>query len=126
MSPPDHFFPHHPGNLEIPIAPPKEFAGLSPDIQHHYDEAKRQLRHPKKQKKKNRSSAANSPNNTAAGIGGSSLSPQSGLLLQQQQLHPHGASVASTADAVYEFERKIPMQSSILEAQKFKTVIFIN
>jgi len=31
-----------------------------------------------------------------------------------------------TADAVYEFERKIPMQSSILEAQKFKTVIFVS
>lgn len=30
------------------------------------------------------------------------------------------------ADAVYEFERKIPMQSSILEAQKFKTVIFVS
>ena len=29
-------------------------------------------------------------------------------------------------DAVYEFERKIPMQSSILEAQKFKTVIFVS
>ena len=123
MSPPsDHFFPPGGGNLEIPIAPPKEFAGLSPDIQQHYDDAKRQLRqHPKKLKKKHRMSpSANSPN---TGIGGSSLSPQS--VLQQQQQHP-GASVASTADAVYEFERKIPMQSSILEAQKFKTVIFIN
>ena len=29
-------------------------------------------------------------------------------------------------NAVYEFERKIPMQSSILEAQKFKTVIFVS
>jgi len=29
-------------------------------------------------------------------------------------------------DAVYEFERKIPMKSSILEAQKFKTVIFVS
>ena len=33
---------------------------------------------------------------------------------------------AALQDAVYEFERKIPMQSSILEAQKFKTVIFVN
>ena len=29
-------------------------------------------------------------------------------------------------NAIYEFERKIPMQSSILEAQKFKTVIFVS
>ena len=32
----------------------------------------------------------------------------------------------TSSDAVYEFERKIPMQSSILEAQKFKTVIFVS
>ena len=88
MSPPDHFFPHHPGNLEIPIAPPKEFAGLSPNIQHHYDEAKRQLRahpggkKPKKSKHRTSAAAANSPNNS--GIGASSLSPQP---VQQQQQH---------------------------------------
>ena len=33
---------------------------------------------------------------------------------------------ANADNAVYEFEHKIPMQSSILEAQKFKTVIFVS
>lgn len=72
-TPSDHFFPSN-----LIVGPPKEFAGLSPDIQHSYDEAKTKLRHRTK------------------------------------------------GDAVYEFERKIPMQSSILEAQKFKTVIFVS
>ena len=40
---------------------------------------------------------------------------------------PHSRATANATDnAVYEFERKIPMQSSILEAQKFKTVIFVS
>ena len=52
---------------------------------------------------------------------------------QQPTKMKFAAAAASSAkkpvplqDAVYEFERKIPMQSSILEAQKFKTVIFVN
>jgi len=56
---------------------------------------------------------------------------------QVQQQHPKnefaGGGGASTTkkhhqlqDAVYEFETKIPMKSSILEAQKFKTVIFVS
>ena len=84
---PDHFFPP---NHEIPIAPPKEFAGLSTDIQHHYDAAKKQLRQKNKQNTKTNS-------------------------------RPR-----PTSDAVYEFERKIPLKSSLLECQKFKTVIFVS
>jgi len=38
----------------------------------------------------------------------------------------HAAKTHLHQDAVYEFETKIPMQSSILEAQKFKTVIFVS
>ena len=38
----------------------------------------------------------------------------------------NGKTLLQHQDAVYEFERKIPMQSSILEAQKFKTVIFVS
>merc|ERR1739838_118773 len=56
---------------------------------------------------------------------------------QVQQQHPKnefaGGGGASTTkkhhqlqDAVYEFETKIPMKSSILESQKFKTVIFVS
>lgn len=77
-TPADHYFP----DSSPIIGPPKEFAGLSTKIQHHYDAAKRSL----------------------------TTRPKPKL----------------AADNVYEFERKIPMQSSILEAQKFKTVIFVS
>lgn len=117
-SPVDHYFPSTTsgggGLHEMPIAPPKEFAGLSPDIQSQYDEAKRQLRHQRDHVTK--SSTTKHHKHRHKQHQNSHLKTTSGA----------SKSLATTADAVYEFERKIPMQSSILEAQKFKTVIFVS
>merc|ERR1711881_727580 len=80
--------------------PPKEFAGFATDIQKKYNEAKQSMM-----------------------LHSSKKNPATKK--QKQQLRG-GAETANGIDAVYEFERKIPMQSSILEAQKFKTVIFVS
>ena len=88
------------------IGPPKEFAGLNASIQEQYNEAKRTLHESRAhQNNANHRQPATTKTNKAK---------------------RHKAGKVASADAVYEFEQKIPMQSSSLEAQKFKTVIFVS
>ncbi len=120
----DHYFPA----ADDIIVPPKEFAGLNANIQDQYNEAKRTLRESRVYSEQQRQSHQHHHQH-------------------QQHRHHHSKSASKTkskttssnkagikhkpgksaaADAVYEFEQKIPMQSSSLEAQKFKTVIFVS